>query len=131
CNANGYNDAICDLEGIGNIQNLGCGINNHVSWAQGICTDMRDEDSTENFIPNNPVCGTVSGAYTILGNSSCLTGVGIYFSGTQTVDFGHGSANANDWVVGGATAESFSPVNPGVIRTSNSYLRTTIKNNAL
>lgn len=46
-------------------------------------------------------------------------------------DFGHGTANPDNWVIGGTTSENFSPVNPGVIRTSNSYLNTTLKENGL
>jgi len=129
CDTNNANDATCD--GTGNISELNFGMNNHISHTQGWCTDWRDEASTQDFIPNNATCGTISGQYAILGNVACLNGPGIYYSGTVTPDFGFGSANQDNWLVGGATSESFSPVNPGITRTSNSYLRTSLKNNGI
>lgn len=129
CNTNNANDASCN--GNGDMSNLDFGMNNEIAVGGGFCTDIRDEKGTQHFIPNNATCGTLSGKYYISGNSSCLTGPSIYASGAQTPDFGHGSANPNNWLIGGATVESFSPVNPGVIRTSSSYLNTTLTENAI
>ncbi len=129
CSTNNYNDANCD--GAGNINSLGFGINNQAPFTYGWCSDVRNELSLTDFIPATPTCGTVLGNYAILNNTSCNTGTGIYVSGAVTPDFGHGGPNSNSWLVGGATAENFTPVQSGVIRTSSSYINTTIKENNL
>ncbi|HET9946726.1 MAG TPA: SdrD B-like domain-containing protein [Patescibacteria group bacterium] len=133
CNNNGVHNAQCDAWGdiVGNTsQTTGVdfGITNEYSHTGGFCTDVRDENTIQDFIPNNPTCGVMSGAYVIYGNISCVPNPSVYYSGSTTVDFGYGKPNANNWLIGGATSENFSPVNPGSYRTSYSYINSTIVN---
>lgn len=128
CSVGTYNDAACT--GAGSINNLDFGMNNEIPVGIHPCTDVRDEVVTQDYIPATYSCGADKQLYIIHTNSTCQQ-PGVYASGTVTPDFGHGSANANNWIVGGATGESFTPVNSGIIRTSSSYILTTIKNNGL
>lgn len=123
CTPNGSHDATCD--GNGNIINADFGITNEFAWVQGICSDMRVDSGFTDPIPATANCGGSSGPYANI----CTSGtVGIIYSGNTDASFLSGSASTNNWVAGGSSyPESFTPVNQTVIRTSYSYVTTSLQ----
>lgn len=126
CNANNNHDTYCDVTG--NIHNADFGITNEFAWIQGICSDMRVDAGFTDPVPPTANCGGTSAPYANI----CTSGtVGVIYTGATDANFLIGSASTTNWVVGGnATSnypESFSPVNQTIIRTSYSYVTTTLK----
>lgn len=69
------------------------------------------------------------------GGSLTCTNSGIVFSGNTVPDFGSGQASKDpyNWSLGGASllTESFTPVNPTIIRTSYAYMSTTAQQSGI
>ncbi len=122
----------------GNISKLNFGIIDALPWIQNTCGDARIDSGFTATIPPNPTnaCGTPNGSYEIVSNNTCSNTPGIVFSGATgnpTTMFGAtGKASIANWIVGGsAYPESFSPVNTATIRTSYSYLSTSVRKSGI
>lgn len=128
----------------GDIINLNFGINNSYPWFQCIGASCRIDDipapggggviikgtTGPPFLnpipPSSPdLIACAGAAYASLQGPSS-TSPGIIYSGSSDPDLGVGQTSVNGWQVGGANPETFTPVNPKVIRTSYGYLRTTM-----
>lgn len=121
------------------IINLNFGITQILPWFQCIGADCRKDDLTGGFtdpIPTNnesTVCvANYPSSYASVPGPMSNT-PGIIFTGSTGPNLGQGMAsdpspNNWNWQVGGSTySEVFRPVRNGVIRTSYSYVYTTLK----
>ena len=124
----------------GNPINLNFGVDTNTSreWYQSIGGDVRiDVDNYRNIIPSGttPVCSNSTYPYlssnSISGNLTSLTS-GIVFTGTNPSLSNTGNdrskASNQGWLV---TGNKFSPVRPGTIRTSYTYIDNIIKRGGL
>ncbi len=137
CTTNGALGAVCDANG--NITTLRFGISNSLPWIQAISGDITGSSVSDpngggfsNPIPAGATCGT----YTSLLGSVVGGGTtpGIVYSGAGSYDFGSGQASQNpyNWVVGGITyPDVYTPLTPGVIKTSYAYVSSIAKTSGI
>ncbi len=139
CSTNGALGATCDNTltpaTLGNISTLKFGISNSLPWIQAISGDITGSNVSDpnaggfsNPIPVGATCGT----YTSLLGSVVGGGntPGIIYSGAGAYDFGSGQASQDpyNWTVGGVSyPEVYTPLTPGVIKTSYSYVSSIAK----
>ncbi len=126
CYANGNHDSSCDANG--NIIFADFGITNEFAWIQGVCSDLRVDNGFSDPVPPTANCGGTSAPYADI----CTSGsVGIIYTGNTDANFLTGGSSTAGWVVGGNQTsnypESFTPVNQTIIRSSYSYVTTTLQ----
>ena len=121
--------ASCDPGG--NITNLNFGIANLLAWFQDLGADMRIDLGFKDPAPL-PFSQFVS-----ITNAT-NTSPGVLFVGDGSYSFGvdgaHNDSNSSTkkWIVSGNSSypEYYTPVNPGVIRTSYAYMKKTADQNS-
>lgn len=139
CSPGGSPDATCGApnngSGVntGSINNLNFGVTNEHSHHTAVCLDIRVDNNggtvTNQLPPAGTTCGGMNASEAVINNGSCSTGSGIVFSCNGTFDFGLGSADANDWTVGGPSQDADCYLGGGldVIPTSYEFLTTTAR----
>ncbi|HEV2339780.1 MAG TPA: SdrD B-like domain-containing protein [Patescibacteria group bacterium] len=113
------NTSLCDAND--NVVGANYGITNQEHWLQGICADIRSDSSFgfTDLIPSSANCGGTSAPYATITNNTCTNSSGVLFSGNTNPALGGGTANANNWIVGGTQyGEVFSPRMQNAIATS-------------
>lgn len=119
------------------IINLNFGITEILPWFQCVGADCRDDDPLgfKDKIPTDSTTTECVAGYAT--RFASLTGPmsnssGIIFSGNANPDLGRGLPSLPEWLVGGNLyKEVFNPVRPKVIRTSYSYVNTTLRQSGI
>lgn len=132
CNPQGYT-ANCDAQG--NIINANFALKFGNPFMQNFCGDWRSDAGITNKMPNAGTCGGVSNSNANETSAICTKGgnfPGVFFAGDKPTDFTPGNVSSTNWLVGGTSyPETFTPVHPGVVRTSYSYMLTTAQQSGI
>ncbi len=131
CTANSSLDGTCGNPNNGSISKLNFGMNNDTPWIQTSCSDWRQDGGITNPVPKPAApttCGGASGpsnAYASVANTICPNNPGVLFSGNtyNVANFTPGTVSSTNQVVGTSSdPEYFTPVNPGIFRSSYDYI---------
>ncbi len=105
----------------GSLSGVDFGISDSIVWEQCVGADcwLSGGDTIPPNAKNPTTCS--AGAYAI-GTNTTSTSPGVYYGETPTTPPGSAISSTN-WI---ANSYNFTPVSPGVIRTSYSYMQTTL-----
>jgi hypothetical protein len=126
CSRGNSNSAICLGGDIGNVN---FGITNVLPWWQCQGGDCRIDTGITDKIPSTAACGTGAVASTSTTNTPMP---GVLYGGDTTLDLGtegaRASADPYNWQVGGVSSDIYAPT---IMRTSYSYLTTTLRQSGI